>query len=274
MATPTPASDRVFAGSIPRIYEAYMVPMVFAPYARDLAQRLRTIRATRVLEIAAGTGVVTRSLAEALAPAVSIVASDLNPAMLEQAAAIGTARPVQWQQADAMALPFGDASFDVVVCQFGVMFFPDRARGYAEARRVLAPGGTLVFNAWDRLEDNEFAAYVVAAGESIFPDDPPRFLARVPHGYCDTATIRDDLAAAGFGNRADIESVELRSLAESPRFAALGFCHGTPMRNEIEARDASRLGDVVDAATQTIARRFGTEAVDGRMLANVVTIRR
>lgn len=269
-----PDSDRLFAGSIPRVYEAYLVPMIFEPYAHDLAQRLRTVPATRVLEIAAGTGVVTRSLAAAMPPDARIVATDLNQAMLDHANTIGTPRAVEWRQADAMALPFGDASFDVVVCQFGVMFFPERPRGYAEALRVLAPGGTFVFNAWDRLEDNDFAACVTTAAESVFPDDPPRFMARVPHGYSDTARIRADLAAAGFGSRADIVSVEARSRAKSPQFPALGFCHGTPLRTEIEARDASRLGDVVDSATDVIARRFGADAVDGRMLANVVTIRK
>jgi len=269
-----PDSDRAFAGSIPRIYDAYLVPMIFEPYARDLTQRLKTAPAKRVLEIAAGTGVVTRLMAEALPSDVSIIASDLNPAMLEHANMIGTVRPVQWRQADAMALPFEDASFDAVVCQFGVMFFPDRSRGYAEVLRVLAPGGTFMFNAWDRLEDNDFGACVTAAAATVFPDDPPRFLARLPHGYCDTNMIRDDLAAGGFANRADIDSIELRSVAKSARFPALGFCHGTPLRSEIEARDASRLGDVVDAATDTIASRFGTGTVDGRMLANVVTVRK
>jgi SAM-dependent methyltransferase len=217
---------------------------------------------------------VTRSLAAALASDVSIVASDLNQAMVDHASAIGTPRPVEWRQADAMALPFADATFDAVVCQFGVMFFPERTRGYAEVRRVLAPGGAFVFNAWSRIEDNEFAACVTDAAASIFPDDPPRFFARVPHGYCDTQRIRDDLASGGFDKAADIVAVEARSRAESARFAALGFCHGTPIRNEIEARDASRLEDVVDAATAAIARRFGNDAVDGKMLANVVTIRK
>jgi SAM-dependent methyltransferase len=267
----TPDSDHVFAGSIPRIYEAYLVPMIFEPYARDLTQRLRSVPAKRVLEIAAGTGVVTRSLAEALAPDVSIVASDLNPAMLDHANTIGTARPVRWQQADAMALPFDDASFDAVVCQFGVMFFPDRSRGYAEVLRVLAPGGTFVFNAWDRLEDNDFAACVTAAAESVFPDDPPRFLARVPHGYCDTTRIRADLAAGGFAKGADIESVELRSVAKSPRFPALGFCHGTPLRNEIEAQDSAGLAAATSACADAIAARFGAGPVDGKIQAHVVT---
>ena len=173
---PAPDIDRAFAGSIPRTYETYLVPMIFEPYAVDIAGRLRTIPAQRVLEIAAGTGVVTRLLASTLAPDVSIVASDLNPGMLDHASSIGTERPVLWRQADAMALPFDDASFDVVVCQFGVMFFPDRARGYAEVLRVLAPGGAFVFNAWDRLDDNEFAACVTEAAATVFPDDPPRFL--------------------------------------------------------------------------------------------------
>lgn len=265
--------DRTFAGSIPRIYETYMVPMVFAPYAKDISDRVRRIPARRVLEVAAGTGVVTRALAAALPPDVAIVATDLNQAMVDHARALGSSRPVEWRQADALALPFDDASFDVVVCQFGVMFFPDKARGNAEIRRVLAPGGAFVFNAWDRIADNEFAADVTDAAAAIFPDDPPRFLARVPHGYCDTTRIRNDLAAGGFANAATIESVELRSRAESARHAALGFCHGTPLRNEIDARGPSRLADVVDAATAAIARRFGDGIVDGKMLANVVTIR-
>jgi SAM-dependent methyltransferase len=271
---PAPDTDRAFAGSIPRIYEAYMVPMIFAPYAQDITERLRVLPVRRVLEIAAGTGVVTRSLAAALPPDVTIVASDLNQAMLDHASSIGTARPVEWRQADAMALPFEDGSFDAVVCQFGVMFLPDRARGYAEVRRVLAPGGAFAFSAWDRIEDNEFAACVTEAAATVFTDDPPRFMARIPHGYCDTDRIRADLAAGGFRNAADIAAVEARSCAESARFVAFGYCQGTPLRSEIEARDASRVDDVVDAATGTIARRFGDGAVDGRMLANVVTIRK
>src|SRR6185369_2662198 len=127
------------------------------PYAEDLARRLAPLRPGRLLEIAAGTGVVTRRLAASLPKECAIVATDLNPPMIEQAKAIGTARAVEWRQADAMKLPFGDAEFDAVVCQFGVMFFPDKAHAFAEARRVLKPGGTFLFNAWDRIEDNEFA---------------------------------------------------------------------------------------------------------------------
>ena len=150
-------TDTAFLGSIPQVYDRYLVPLIFAPYAADLA--LRTVRRhpAHVLEIAAGTGVVTRQLAEMLPPGVSIVATDLNQTMLDEAAAIGTSRPVEWRQADALHLPFPDAFFDVVVCQFGVMFFPDKARAFAEARRVLRSGGQFIFNVWDRIEHNDFA---------------------------------------------------------------------------------------------------------------------
>src|SRR5215472_15945481 len=134
------ASDKVFAGSIPKIYETYLVPLIFRPYADDLAQRVAALQVRRVLEVAAGTGVVTRALAAALPGDVEIVATDLNQAMLDQAAATGTSRPVTWRQADAMQLPFPDGSCDVVVCQFGAMFFPDKAKAFAEARRVLRKG--------------------------------------------------------------------------------------------------------------------------------------
>lgn len=270
----TTDSDRSFAGSIPRIYEAYLVPMIFEPYARDLAERTAALHATRILEIAAGTGVVTRLLAATLGPGAAIVATDLNPAMLEHAQTIAAPRSVTWQTADALSLPFDDASFDIVVCQFGVMFFPDRPRGYAEARRVLKPGGTFLFNAWDAIGHNDFAACVTDAAATVFPDDPPRFLARTPHGYSEAATIRDDLRAAGFAAHADIASIDEPSRAPAADFPAIGFCHGTPLRNEIEARDAARLGDVVGAATDVIASRFGAHAIEGRMRANVVTVRR
>src|SRR5512139_770256 len=132
--------DKLFAGSIPKFYETYLVPLLFEPYAADLANRLASRSPSRVLEVAAGTGVVTRALASVLPEHVSIVATDLNQPMLDQASALGTKRPVDWRQADAMQLPFQDATFDAVVCQFGVMFFPEKSKAFAEARRVLRSG--------------------------------------------------------------------------------------------------------------------------------------
>ena len=236
----SPEGDKLFAGSIPELYDTYLVPLIFEPYAEDMAQRVAARSVSRVLEIAAGTGVVTRCLASVLAPNVSIVATDLNQPMLDRAAAIGTTRPVQWQQADALQLPFPDASFDAVACQFGVMFFPDKPKAFAEAQRVLTSGGVFVFNVWDRIEDNEFSQIVTTALASVFPDDPPRFMARTPHGYCDRTTITRDLAAGGFMKPPAIDVVTNLSRAESARSAAVAFCQGTPVRNEIEARDPAR----------------------------------
>jgi len=265
-------TDKSFAGSIPKLYEEYLVPLIFEPYAADLASRLASRSPARVLEIAAGTGVVTRRLASVLPEWVSIVATDLNQSMLDLASAIGTRRPVEWRQADALRLPFPDGTFDAVVCQFGVMFFPDKPKAFSEARRVLRPGGVFVFNAWDRIEENEFADTVTTALESVFPKDPPRFLARTPHGYCDLPTIERDLAGGGFTTPPLISTVAARSRAVSPRDPAVAYCQGTPLRNEIEARDASRLGEATDIAAEAVARKFGRAGVDGKIQAHVVAI--
>ena len=266
--------DKVFAGSIPRLYEDYFVPLIFAPYAIDLAGRVAARKAARVLEIAAGTGVVTRALAERLPPTSEIVATDLNPGMLETAKQVGTSRPVHWREADAMQLPFADGEFDVVVCQFGVMFFPDKAHAFAEARRVLGRGGAFVFNAWDRIEDNEFADVVTSALATVFPADPPRFMARTPHGYHDRAKIERDVRAGGFEKAPHLETLAARSRAPSPRHPAIAYCQGSPLRSEIEARDAARLGEATDIAAAAIERRFGAGPVDARIQAHVVVVER
>ena len=267
-------TDKVFAGSIPKFYDTYLVPLLFEPYAADLVNRLASRSLSRVLEVAAGTGVVTRALASVLPERVSIVATDLNQPMLDQASALGTTRPVEWRQADAMRLPFQDGTFDAVVCQFGVMFFPDKTQALSEARRVLRPGGVLVFNVWDRLEENEFADTVTAALASVFPEDPPRFLARTPHGYHERSRIEQDLASSGFSGPPEIVTLAARSRAKSPLDPAIAFCQGTPLRNEIEAHGASRLGEATDLAADAIGRRFGRGDVDGKMQAHVVTIER
>jgi SAM-dependent methyltransferase len=192
--------------------------------------------------------------------------------MLDQAAAAGTARPVEWRQADAMHLPFPDEAFDVVVCQFAAMFFPDKRQAFAEARRVLRPGGCLVFNVWDHIEQNEFADTVTQALESVFPDSPPRFLARVPHGYHDHAAIAQDLADGGFVRRPEFTTLAARSRADSPRVPAVAYCEGTPLRSEIEAHGPCCLVEAIEAAAAAIARRFGPGPVDGKIQAHIITI--
>jgi SAM-dependent methyltransferase len=213
-------------------------------------------------------------MAHALPTQVDLVATDLSQPMLDRAAAIGTARPVTWQQADATRLPFDDASFDVVVCQFGAMFFPDKTRAFSEARRVLRHGGLLLFNVWDRIEENEFADTVTTALTDLFPSDPPLFMVRTPHGYFDRQLISCDVADAGFSAAPRIETIAARSRAVSARVPAIAYCQGTPLRTEIDARSGASLDDATSAAASAIARRFGTGPVDGKIQAHLVTVQR
>ena len=263
-------TDAVFSGSIPSLYDKYLGPLIFEPYAQDLANRLSALNAERVLETAAGTGIVTRALERSLSPRGSIVATDLNQPMLDHAAERIPSSRVSWQKADAQALPFPDGAFDAVVCQFGVMFFPDKQKAYREARRVLKPGGHFIFNVWDRIEYNEFADTVTTAVADMFANDPPRFLARTPHGYHEKQAVIADVRSAGFTDVA-VETLTRRSVAASCRDPAIGFCQGTPLRNEIEARDANRLDEATEAAAGRISARFGNGPVDGMMQAHVFT---
>jgi SAM-dependent methyltransferase len=264
----------LFEGSIPELYDSQMVPLIFEPYAIDLARRATALAPEHVLETAAGTGVVTRALAQALPGAVELVATDLNPPMLERAARVGTARPVRWLPADALQLPFDDASFDLVVCQFGVMFFPDKARAFAEARRVLRPGGHLLFNVWDRIEFNEFADTVTTALAGLYPSDPPLFMARTPHGYFDTDAIARDLAQGGFTATPQVETMAARSHAASAQVPATAYCQGTPLRNEIKARGSADLATATRVCAAVLASRYGAGAVDGAIQAHIATVRK
>ncbi len=266
-----PENDAGFTGSIPENYDRYMVPLIFQPYADAVAGRIAAWAPKAVLETAAGSGVVTRALAPVLPADAVYVVTDLNAPMLDQAAARqGTDARIQWRQADACALPFADAAFDVVVCQFGVMFFPDRITGYAEARRVLKPGGRFLFSVWDRIADNGFADAVTEGLAEIFPDDPPRFLARTPHGYHDVAVIRYELEAAGFSG-IGIETQSHESRAASARIVALAFCHGTVLRSEIEARGEGMLATATDRVTAAIARQYGAGEVSAKIQAHIVS---
>ena len=260
----------MFTGPITEFYDTFLVPLIFEAYAENLAERAAALAPNAVLETAAGSGVVTRALAFRLASGARYVVTDLNQPMLDYAAnKQGPDDRITWLQADALALPFDDGSFDALVCQFAVMFIPDRGAGYAEARRVLKPGGSFLLNVWDRIEANELAHIVTEAAASVFPDDPPRFLARTPHGYHDPELIRDELGEAGL-SQVSIRTLDETSSAPSPRHAAVAYCQGTPLRNEIETRDASLLGHVTDRATEAIAARFGNGPVAGKIRGYIV----
>ena len=264
----TPSPDARFAGTLPAQYERHLVPLLFAPYARELAARTAALAPATVLELAAGTGIVTRQLAAAL-PAARVVATDLNPAMV----AVGRqlAPHASWQAADALALPFADGAFDAVLCQFGVMFFPDRPAAYAEARRVLRPGGHFLFSAWDAVAANAFANIVQCAMRDLFPADPPAFLARTPHGYHDPVLIARDLAQAGFAAAPTIDTITLQGHAPDAASAATGFCQGTPLGAEIAARGGD-IDRVSAAVAYRLAQRFGYGPIAGPLRAHVISV--
>ena len=265
-------SDTVFTDAVSQMYERHLVPLIFEPYAAVTAERLATRPVTQVLEIAAGTGVLTRALAARLAESVSITATDLNQAMLDRAASVGTSRPVEWRQAKALDLPFDDESFDAVVCEFGVMFFPDKPKAFAEARRVLRGGGVLLFSVWDRIEENEFADVITDAFRSLFPDDPPEFLRRTPHGYFDRESIARDLLRGGFSSAPTFATIAERSRADTAMAPSIAYCHGTPLRNEIEMRAPDRLEELTEHAANALRGRFGRGPVDGKIQAHLVSV--
>jgi ubiquinone/menaquinone biosynthesis C-methylase UbiE len=259
-----PDSDASFPSEIAVLYDRCLRPFLFEPYAEDLARRAAVLRPKRIL---AGTGVVTEALIKAL-PEAAIVATDLNRAMLDVAEArLGTGR-VQFREADAQALLFENSSFDLVLCQFGAMFFPDRVAAYREARRVLSPGGYFLFNAWGPIEENEASFTVAQAVARSFEADARNFLQRVPFAYHNKALVEADLRAAGF---LDIvaETVTKRSRVATAREAAVGLCLGTPLRAEIEARGPARLEQVIDAAATALAPYETDQGIDARMSANI-----
>lgn len=244
-----------------------------ASWARELVRRLGGLKARRVLETAAGTGIVTAALAEWLAPDGTVIATDLNPAMLAHAGTKPALEGIELRQADALALPFDADSFDAVVCQFGIMFFPDRIAGYREAARVLKPGGHFAFSVWDSLAHNPVTRCTVEALAVRYPQNPPRFLARTPHGHSDTGVICRELAAAGLEVLA-VGTVTLPSPAPSADHAAIGLCQGTPTRGEIEAIDPTGLSAATDVASAALRAEFGNGAIEAPMQAVMIAARR
>lgn len=260
-----------FSGSIPRHYDERLGPIMFEPYADDLVQRMPRAGVTRVLELACGTGIVTRRLRATLAESAALLATDLNAAMVEYARVAVPLAGIEWQTADAQALPFEDESFDVVVCQFGIMFLPDRARGFGEAHRVLRPGGTLLTSTWDALDENPAHRAMQDALAEMFPGNTPRFL-DTPYGYHDPARMQADATAGGFAE-VTLEPVGLRTHGPSALEFAKGFVRGTPLTHELAERGA-QLDSATDAIAQAVARVAGVAPLTLDLAATVIIGRR
>jgi SAM-dependent methyltransferase len=255
-------------GSMPEVYDRNLGPALFAPFARQLAGVVSSHSPSRVLELAAGTGIATAELVRRL-PGATITATDLNPAMVSWAAA--RVPGATWVQADAQALQFPDASFDAAVSQFGVMFFPDKPAAFAEAARVLEPAGRLLFSVWDVVEASEFPAAMMASLAVVLPDDPPTFIVRVPHGYADPERIRADLSAGGLRPEG-LDRVVLGGSAPSARVLAEGFCLGTPLRFALQERGP--LEELTEALADEMTARLGEGPLHRDSAAFVVSARR
>jgi SAM-dependent methyltransferase len=249
------SGDAHFVGALPDVYERLLVPMIFQAAATRLAAVVAEGGPSDILETAAGTGALTRALIRSC-PDATITATDLNQPMLDAAAArTHDGASVNWRQADALDLPFEDQTFDSVVCQFGVMFFPDRVRGYREARRVLRPGGSFIFNVWDRIENNEVPYVIESALIDAAPENPLMFMSRTPHGYFSPSQIRADLEGAGMPDMT-ITTVD-GTAKTTPSEAATAFCEGTPLRAAIENHETLTLAEATKIAERALLRHFG-----------------
>lgn len=258
------STEAAFSGSVPENYEKYLVPLIFEDYADDLVSRLNVPEGGAVLETACGTGVVTRRMRSALPDSVRLVATDFNPGMLAIARGVlGEGSSIEFEESDATALKYDDNTFDAVVCQFGVMFFPDRDLGYREAARVLKPGGSFLFSVWDSLDHNRLPQLGHETAMKMLPEDPPQFLA-MPFSYHDLSEIKAQLQGAGFGD-IDIAVMPRESTAPSAREVALAFTTGTPLAPQLAERGIE--GAAREKLEEAVAKEFGAGPVTATMQA-------
>jgi SAM-dependent methyltransferase len=262
-------SDKIFSHSIAAIYDDFMGPIFFEPFAKDMAKRIAKFKPRDILETAAGSGIATEAIVAAL-PSAAVTASDLNQAMIDVAMAKPSLKNVTWLACDAMRLPFGDQSFDMLASQFGAMFFPDKIAAYREARRVLRKQGHFLFSVWDSLDVNPVPDCALVALKNLFPADPPTFMRRIPHGYFDTGDITVALRAAGF-TTVSATPVKLPCKASSARDIAIALCQGTPMRAEIEVHDNGNLKRAIDAVETAVIAEFGAGPISTTMQEIVVS---
>lgn len=257
-----------FSGTIPTFYEKYLGPLFFEPFAHEMAKRVKKMAPSSLLELASGTGRLTKYLPFALPPGASFHATDLNPAMLQIAQDRLQGLDIQWGIVDAVELPFADRSFEAIACQFGVMFYSDKRKAYLEALRVLKPGGTFLFAAWDGLEHNPIAQIANELSKEFFPVDPPKFY-EVPFSYCVEQEIREDLASAGF-SKVEFELLSLKGNADTAEEIALGIFEGSPIYTTITERDATALPLIKKKMVEQLKRQFGTSNLKIPIQARIV----
>jgi ubiquinone/menaquinone biosynthesis C-methylase UbiE len=265
-----PRKHATFNGTVPETYDRFLGPLLFEPFAIDLAGKVGKLKPQNVLEVAAGTGIVTREMLKTLPRNSRLSVTDLNDPMIDYARnQVGEDSRVSWRQADAMELPFDDGEFDAVVCQFGIMFFPDKALGMREFYRVLAAGGTLLLSVWDSLDRNPPQATIRVALAEVFPEDPPDFY-NVAFSMCDVNALRALAAAAGFSN-VKIETLLLEGRSPSAGDAATGLVGGNPVINAIRERAPELVSTIEKRTRERLADRFGTGEIKVPLRAHVLT---
>ena len=264
-------TEATFSGSIPENYDKYLGPLLMVPYGNDLAHRLPIHGLNDVLELACGTGIVTQILRERLAEETRLVATDFSEDMLKVARTKPMNKKVEWKVADATNLPFKDNSFDMVVCQFGVMFFPDKDRAAQEIFRVLRPGGRVLFNTWDKIQYNDFPRIAHDIVAKMFDNDPPTFY-NTPFGYYDHFAIRTTLRNAGFYDIA-LSTIE-KKLQVNATDAAKGLVEGNPISDEIKSRLGKDIKEATERVERAVASELGQKISRGHARAIVVGARK
>lgn len=259
-----------FIGNIPDNYDRCLGPYIFEDYANDLARRAAGTAPTDVLELASGTGILTRKLRDTLPQETQLTASDLSSPMLSIAAEkFSKNETVEFSEANAMALPFDNSTFDLIVCQFGVMFFPDKPASFREARRVLSSGGQYIFNIWGSISQNPFSECANNVAARFFPEDPPGFY-KVPFGYSDPDIVMADMAAGGLLNITS-ETVSFDKTVDDWTRFAHGLVYGNPLLDEINNRGGVEPEDVELSILSSLRDRFGPEPTTMPLLATVYT---
>jgi SAM-dependent methyltransferase len=248
-------SEKHFSGAVPQFYDRYLQPIMSAPYGEEIVERAAALAPAAILETACGTGSVTIPLAKAL-PNAQIIATDISEDMIAYAKTKAEAAAIAWSQADACDLPFAPHSFDLVLAEFGAMFYPDKVKAFAEAKRVLRPQGSFLFSVWEDLSKNELPRLVLETVAAMFPDDPPTYTRRLPFGYGDRDRLERDLRAGGFATIAIEASRKMLKVAKA-RDVAIGFCQGGGLRGEIEGRDPDAVPRATDLVEAAVKQRFG-----------------
>ncbi len=257
------------SGSAPALYHEHLGPVMFEPFAENLVQRLPHRDGLRVLELACGTGIVTRRLRAHLPSTATLVAVDISPTMLAYARLATATDGIVWELADAQALPFADGSFDVVACQFGLMFVPDKVQCFREAHRALSPGGTLIASLWRSPDENSHVRILESVLARLFPDEPPRFVTDVPFGYSDERRVRADMHDGGWAE-IRFEIVRVQSEAESAERFARGLVRGGRLRIWLDERGAD-LSRVERELAAAFAASAGARPMRVSLAATVVT---